>query len=160
MTPRLTIATALLLTLSGCATVTESRFYPLNWFGGNSTPQAETAQAVPQDIPPLVPANAVVQTVEGRPLVSEVVAVQLGQTTDGVIVSAQGIATPQGAYAVELTAGGALDGEIFLDFRAFTGARNGGTTVSASRFFTNAELGGARVITVRTATNTRSVRRR
>ncbi|MEM9438566.1 MAG: hypothetical protein AAGA15_16180 [Pseudomonadota bacterium] len=145
------------LTTGGCARVSESRLNPLNWFGEEETPQAEAAQ--PADLQPLVPPSRVIQQVEGRPLVAQISELEVTPTLGGVIVRATGTATAAGAYSAQLTTAAVTDSEINLDFRAFQGRGPGGGSVAVARFVSDEELGSARTISVRSASNTIARRR-
>ena len=151
------------LTASGCARVSESRFNPLNWWGSNEPAQIDPATGQPvidrSTIRPLVPASRVTQTVDARPLVAEITQLEVTPTLGGVIVRATGRAATAGSFSAELTLREASSEGFFLDMRAFqqTGAGSGSVTVA--RFISDGDLGGARTITVRGATNSLSRRR-
>ncbi|MEO0676666.1 MAG: hypothetical protein AAFZ02_03825 [Pseudomonadota bacterium] len=149
----LMVATALLL--GGCARISESRFNPLNIFRS----EEERAVIDPADIRPLVPPDRVVQTVEARPLVSQLAELEVTPTIGGVIVRASGTASASGAFSAQLTTRAVSSDVIELDFRAFQGTGPGGGRVTAARFFSDEELGSARTISVRSATNSLSRRR-
>ena len=144
------------MTISGCARISESRFNPFNLFRGGD---GEAAQAAPVNVRPIVPEDRVVQTVDARPLVAQVTELEITPTIGGVVVRAQGTATASGAFSAELTTAGFDATQITLDMRAFQGGGPGTGTISVARFFSDAELGGARVISVRSASNTLSRRR-
>ena len=153
----ISVVTLAALLLSGCARVSESRLNPFNWFGGNRGGDAQIVD--PADIRPLVPADRVVQVVDGRPLVAQITQVDLTPTSDGIIVRASGIATAAGAYSGELTTASVGDGTIALDFRAFQGGGAGDGTITVARFLSFGELGNTRTITVRSASNAVTRRR-
>jgi len=136
------------LALGGCARVSDSRFNPLNWFERDAQ-QAER----PRDIRPLVPPDAVTEIVDARPLVAAVSDLEVTPTFGGILVRAFGTATDSGAYSAQLTLAETSASEITLDFRAFQGRGAGGARVTVARFITNSELGGARTIRVRSASN-------
>ncbi|MEL6915999.1 MAG: hypothetical protein AAFP13_16005 [Pseudomonadota bacterium] len=140
--------------LSGCARIAESRFNPLNIF---RSPEAQVID--PARIRPLVPPDRVVQQVDARPLVAAISDVEVSPTLGGVIVRARGTATSAGAYSAELTTAAADIEGITLDFRAFQGRGPGGGQVSVARFLSDADVGRARTITVRSASNSVSRRR-
>lgn len=152
-----------LLTASGCARVAESRFNPLNWWGNSEPTQIDPATGQPvidrSNIRPLVPASRVTQTVDARPLVAEVTQLEITPTIGGVIVRASGRAATAGSFSAELTLREASSDGIFLDMRAFQQSGAGGGSITVARFISDADLGGARSITVRGATNSLSRRR-
>ncbi|MEM1100320.1 MAG: hypothetical protein AAGH73_02165 [Pseudomonadota bacterium] len=143
------------LCLGGCARISESRFNPLNIFRGDDTPRAID----PATIRPLVPADRVVQSVDARPLVASISELEVTPTVGGVIVRARGTATAGGAYSADLTTAQASAEGITLDFRAFQGRGPGGGQVTVARFLSDAQLGSARTVSVRSASNSLSRRR-
>ncbi|MEL6690432.1 MAG: hypothetical protein AAFP28_08935 [Pseudomonadota bacterium] len=151
------------LTASGCARVSESRFNPLNWWGSSEPTQIDPATGQPvidrSNIRPLVPASRVRQTVDARPLVAEVTQLEITPTIGGVIVRASGRAATAGTYSAELTLREASNEGLFLDLRAFQQTGAGAGNVTVARFVSDADLGGARTITVRGQTNSLSRRR-
>ena len=152
----ISVITLAALLLSGCARVSESRLNPFNWFGNRG---GEAQVVDPANIRPLVPADRVVQVVDGRPLVAQVTQVDLTPTSDGIIVRASGIATAAGAHSGELTTASVGDGTIALDFRAFQGGGAGDGTITVARFLSFGELGNTRSISVRSASNVVTRRR-
>ena len=145
------------LALAGC----ESRFNPVNWFGG-STEEAT-----------LAPRRGYVETVDRRPLVQQVLSMKVDRVPGGAIVSAIGLPPTQGHWATDLvpettTIGDkpvADNGVLAFQFRLLPppGPRRSGTPVSrelsASTFLTDQELLGVRTIVVRGQTNQFSARR-
>ncbi|MEM8591603.1 MAG: hypothetical protein AAGF13_03665 [Pseudomonadota bacterium] len=100
-----------------------------------------------------------VQTIENRPLAAQVTELEVTPTLGGVIVRAAGVAETAGAFSAELTLASQTPESITLDLRAFQGRGTGGGRLAVARFFTDGELGSARTISVRSATNTLSRRR-
>ena len=151
------------LTTSGCARVSESRFNPFNWWGNSQAVEIDPTTGQPvidrASIRPLVPPSRVTQTVDARPLVAEVTQLEITPTIGGVIVRATGRSATAGSFSAELTLREASSEGVFLDMRAFqrTGAGSGSVTVA--RFISDGDLGGARTITVRGETNSLSRRR-
>lgn len=76
------------MVLTACAAVRESRLNPLNWFGGDRSEEVLTAE------PGLV--------VDGRPLVSQVISLQVDPTPEGAIIRAVGLPPVQGFWKAEL----------------------------------------------------------
>ena len=159
----ISLMAVVLLTASGCAQVSESRFNPLNWWGSSEPAQIDpaTGQAVidRSTIRPLVPASRVTQTVDARPLVEEIGQLEVTPTLGGVIVRATGRAATAGSFSAELTLREASIEGLFLEMRAFQQNGAGGGNVTVARFISDDELGGARSITVRGASNSLSRRR-
>lgn len=152
------LGTALLMTLSACAQVSESRFNPVNWFSGSrEAPQIDQTEARP-----LVPEGGLTQTVDGRVLVQSVTALNVDRTPGGAIVRAVGIAPTQGYFNAELVSLGVANGVLTLDFRAQQprGGQTQGSTqsreISAAFVIEPNELAGIRSVRVQGATNART----
>ena len=97
---------AVLLGLSGCARVAESRLNPFNWFGGAET---ETATAAPAEI-----------DTDPRPRVAQVTSLTIEPTPTGAIVRATGLPPTQGWFAAALVpeTDEPVNGEMVYVFRA------------------------------------------
>lgn len=153
----------LVLTTSGCARVSESRLNPFNWFGSGEAVEIDPTTGQPvidrARIRPLVPASRVTQTVDARPLVAEVTQLEITPTIGGVIIRATGDSATAGSFSAELTLREASSEGLFLDMRAFQQTGAGGGSVTVARFISDADLGSARTITVRGASNSLSRRR-
>ena len=155
------LGTAVLMTLTGCARVAESRFNPLNWFGSSQT------APVPLDteLRPLVPRTRTTIEVDNRPLITSVSTMSIDRTTTGAIVRATGVAPTQGFYNAELVSRGIDNGVLTLDFRAQAPADFGadGSTrsrqISAAYILDRSELAAIRSVRVQGATDARVSRR-
>ena len=86
MTRSMTVALAALLTLTACGAVSQSRLNPFNWFG-RSAP-TETI--------------ALVEKVDARPLISDVLSMSVEPYSGGAIVRATGRSETQGWWDAEL----------------------------------------------------------
>ena len=144
---------AAVMVVSGCASVRESRFNPLNWFG-----RSQEARAV---------AQAAAAVDGGRVPVDQVIELSVEPTTGGAIVRAKGLPQTQGWYRAELIREEvAKDGEIVFRFvvKKPEGVTPAGTPMSreitAAAFLTDFQLEGVRTITVTGTQNARSTRRR
>ncbi|MGP9789692.1 hypothetical protein [Roseinatronobacter sp. NSM] len=146
----------LVLALSACGTMRESRLNPRNWFGGQST---ET----------LVPATGWGGTVDRRALVPAVTELEVLRTPEGAVVHATGMTATQGWWDAELRAinderpvNGALIYEFVLA-SPMSATRVAGTdasrTVTAGVKISNRRLEGVQRIVVRGAQNQREIRR-
>lgn len=150
-------AMAALVFLASCGT----RLNPFNWFGGStSEPVAATTQDEAEPVDP-------------RPLVDQVIALQVDRAPGGALVTAVGLPTVQGFHGAELvpTETGiddrpvAEDGVLTFRFVAVPppGRRPSGTPasreISAGVFLTDQALAAVRTITVVGARNQRSARR-
>ncbi|MEM6727184.1 MAG: hypothetical protein AAF618_01675 [Pseudomonadota bacterium] len=142
--------------LSGCSGFSESRFNPMNLLGGGGAEEEEGAprEVRQENVRPLVPQERVVQTVDTRPLVAQITALEVTPASGGVIVRANGRAAQAGTYSAELTLAAATPTSLTFDMRAFQGAGSGDGRVGVARFVSNEELGSARSITVRANGNT------
>ncbi|WP_439560979.1 hypothetical protein [Roseinatronobacter sp.] len=145
----------LVLVLSACGTMRESRLNPRNWFGSQST---ET----------LVPASGWGTTVDRRALVPVVTEVEVLRTPEGAVVHASGVTATQGWWDVELRPINderPVDGALIYEFVLASPMSASGTGTEASRTVTagvklsNRRLEGVRRIVVRGAQNQREVRR-
>lgn len=106
MTQRaLLLGLAVVLGLSGCARVAESRFNPFNWFGSAET---ETA-AAPAEL-----------ATDPRPAVAQVTSLTIEPTPTGAIVRATGLPPTQGWFAAALVpeTDEPVNGEMVYVFRA------------------------------------------
>jgi hypothetical protein len=145
--------------LAGCATVRDSRLNPLNWFGqSRSAPVAAAATAAAED---------------PRPLVDQVVAMEVARTPGGAILTATGLPPTQGWWNARLVPlaegydGRPLpeDGVMTFDFRLDEPLRPRPSGRQASRevttgvFLGDSTLAGTRTIVVRGARNQRAARR-
>lgn len=151
------------LTASGCARVSESRLNPFNWGGGGEPEEIDPATGAPvidrSEIPPLIPQNRIIRTVDARPLVAAVTQLEITPTVGGIVIRATGRAETAGAFAAELTLAEATTAGIILDMRAFQETGSGGGNVTIARFISDGDLGAVSTITVRAATNSLSRRR-
>ena len=156
MTPRFwIIATILVVGLTGCSRINESRFNPLNWFGSG---QDETLAPLDDDA-----AN------ERRPLVPEITSLVIEKTPGGAIVRVTGLPGEQGWFAPELVSlnrdGDPIDGVLTYSFRAVppqTPTRvstRQSRELSAAVFVPEIVLQRVRVIQVTGALNSRAARR-
>jgi hypothetical protein len=146
MSRPLLAALALLLTLTACGQVRESRINPLNWFGrSEARPTAPLGQPIP-----VLP--------DTRPLVDQVTAMSLERTHGGAILRATGLPPTQGFWDAELvavTGANVGEGVLVFDFRLAPPpylARQGTTfsrEVEVATFLSNAQLEGVSRIVVR-----------
>jgi hypothetical protein len=158
MRKTLTVLILTSVTLSGCARVTESRLNPLNWFG-----RSEPVANVNADgsIRPLVPAGALRQIVDTRPLINSVTALSIDRTPDGAIVRASGQTQGQGFHNAELVAVQQSGGTLTLAFRAAAPGtiQTGTQNITAAYVLSSAELATISRIQVQGSANTLSSNR-
>ena len=151
------LSTAVLLTLSGCARISDSRLNPFNWFG-NST---ETTAVAPADRRPLVPEGRGA-IVDSRPMVQTITALSIDRAPSGAIVRATGVAPTQGYFNAELVEVGISNGVLMLEFRAQapTGFKAQGSArsreINAGYIIDTTTLAGIRSVRVQSATNART----
>ncbi len=139
--------------LSGCATVSESRLNPFNWFGSDDE----------ETLDPIAVEN------ERRPLVSEITNLVIERTPGGAIVRVTGLTPTQGWFAPALVNldpfGNAVNGVMSYSFRAVPPEQTTRVStvqsreLSAAVFISNAALRDVRVIQVTGARNSRAARR-
>lgn len=148
-------ALALVLAVSACGTVRDSRLNPLNWFSREST---ET----------LAPAGGWATDIDRRALVPVVTGLEVIPTTGGALVQASGLTETQGWWDVELrpiNRGRPVDDALIYEFvvaaprSATRVSTEASRTVTAGVKIPTPRLQGVRRIIVRGAQNQRSVTR-
>lgn len=151
----LTACLAAMLLLASCASVSQSRLNPFNWFGAS---QPET----------LVPAGGYRVAQDSRPLVGTVSEMVVEQIPGGALVRASGIPDTQGYWAAELVPEhDMLPRDGVLSFRSVAAPpitpKPAGTEssrqITAAIFVPTPRLQDVQVITVRGAQTQRSARR-
>ncbi|MBF9029781.1 hypothetical protein HKCCE3408_05185 [Rhodobacterales bacterium HKCCE3408] len=93
---------AAFLVLAAC----ESRLNPFNWFGG---PREERIDVAEQQAEPADP----------RPLIDQVIDLDLTRLPTGAVVSAIGLPPRQGFWEADLVERSREDGILILEFRVF-----------------------------------------
>lgn len=150
-----------LLTLSGCARLSDSQLNPLNWFG-NSTQAPVTSAG---DRLTLIPAGRATVIIDGRSMVQSITSLSIDRSSSGAIVRAVGVAPTQGYFNAELVNRGVTNGVLTLEFRA---QRPNGIEVSGSDRSRQinvaypldaSELSAIQSVRVEAATNARTSRR-
>lgn len=152
MSRSLLAALSLVLVLSACATVRDSRINPFNWFG------KDTAETVTVDGETLI--------VDGRRLAASITSLKIDAFPGGAIIRTIGLPPTQGFWDAELIE---IDSEnpseVFYEFRMSPpiGPRRASTQRSreiiAGATLSRARLEDVRTITVIGAQNRRTVRR-
>ncbi|NSX56263.1 hypothetical protein [Parasulfitobacter algicola] len=139
--------------LAGCATVRESRVNPFNWFGNA---QEETLQAAPERA----------TTQDRRPMVSQIVSIEIDRTPGGAILRAVGLPPTQGYFAGDLVRVQNTDpGVLTYEFRIIPPRGTQRTSTQQSRevvvalFITDQDLQRASAIRVIGQLNAQSLRR-
>ncbi len=151
MTGKLLITLVVLATLAGCATVSESRFNPFNWFG-----RSERVRTVAVD-----PGTGVPQF----NLVAQITQLRVEKAPGGAIVRATGLPPRQGYWDGELVLLGAEDGVLSYQFAIKPPPGQTRVSTPQSRevvigmFLSNQNLEGVRQIRVSAAQNALAVRR-
>lgn len=154
----LPLALTAALTLSACATISESRLNPFNWFGSSvSAPVTASGELLP-----LIPAGTRFGEVENRGLIDQVASMQVERVPSGAIVRATGVANTLGQFNAELVNAGVVDGILTLSFRVAVpaGAQSGGIQrsreITVAKSFSLNDLAGVRSIRVQAAQNIRT----
>lgn len=163
------IASGLVLTLlGGCATISESRFNPLNWFGSSEpTPVATAADGSAVIVlPTLSPRKGYPELIDTRPLAPQITDVQVVRSASGAIVTATALVPSLGYYDAQLVrAESDSASTLVFDYRLRPPQKTVGTGNAAQRRIPAAyslstpELAGIRTIIVRGANGARQVRR-
>lgn len=149
--PFLAALTAVMF-LTACGGFRESRWNPFNWFGRSQPEQAQTfAIGTPED---------------PRPLVDQVLSMEVEQTNGGAIIRATGLPPTQGYFKADLVARPIDEnGVLVFDFRIAPPAeqKRAGSErsrqVVAATFLSNRKLEEISQIVVQGAGNARSARR-
>ncbi len=155
------MGTALLIGLSGCARIADSRLNPFNWFG-NSQPAAVVDASERR---PLVPEGRRTVIVDNRALLQTVDAMSVDRAPAGAIVRATGTAPGQGYFNAQLVSRGVANGVLTLEFRAqapsaFEGiGPNRSRQITAAYVIDAAELAAIRSVRIEAASNARVSRR-
>jgi hypothetical protein len=154
-----TLTLCLILTVSGCARLADSRLNPLNWFGRSTAVAATTPTG---ELRPLVPEGRRVQVVDGRVLIDTIADMSVDRNPGGAILRATGVAATQGFYNAQLVLRSAENGVLTYDFRVEAPAGFEAIGTEASRRITaavaldDARLAGVRRIVVQGARNART----
>ncbi len=147
-----TLALTSVLVLASCGAMRESRLNPLNWFGRSQPAQVDSVGAALPD--------------DRRPLVEQVLEMEIEPTPQGAIVRAKGLSPMQGYYDAELVARPIDEnGVLVYEFRLMPPPTRKPVGVQVTREVTVAtslsvhKLEGITQIVVQGATNARSSRR-
>ena len=152
------LGTAVLLTLTGCARIADSRFNPVNWFGSST----EAPVDADGQTRPLIPANNRTVAIDNRTMVQSITSLDIDPTPSGAIVRAVGVAQTQGYFNAELVSRGVANGVLDLEFRAQapTALEVPGTTqsrqISAAHVIERSDLAAIRSVRVTAETNART----
>lgn len=152
LTPRtLVLVLALGLVLTGCASVSQSKYNPFNWFK-SAEPTAPTVLYVP--------------VADKRLLVAQVLTLKIEQTPDGAIIRATGLPPTQGWWKAALVKVDQDDAaKLIYEFRVFPPITPFPAGSPVSREITvaisvsNQKLDGIKSIIVQGAANALSSRR-
>lgn len=144
-------ALGMVMFVSACGTIRDSRLNPFNWFGGPT----ETV-VVAEDADPLDP----------RPLVAQITDLKIEPIPDGALVRATGLPPTQGWWDAELVEGEiSAEGVLTYEFRLRAPLQP--TAVGTPRArqiivaapISHSKLAGVRAITVQGASNALTSRR-
>lgn len=153
MTKTLTVAIAVMVLLTGCGRLTESRLNPFNWFERDR--QVESR----------IPASEIER--DPRPLVDQVLSVTIERTPGGGILRASGLPPTQGHWdpALLLDQTRSNGGVLVYQFRLQRPGTDQRVSTPQSRevvvaeFLTDQVLAGVREIQILGVTGSRSIRR-
>ena len=157
--------------LTGCAAINDSRYNPLNWFG-RSQPDPAALDVASAEVNPLIPQRRISlfrnnqpEAFAGQPI-AEITELLVERRAGGAIIRATGQANRVGPFDVRLIADEAAstgDTLVFdlkaLQQRGPVSSSPQARQVVVGRWITDQELRGIRTITVRGASNARTVRR-
>lgn len=162
MRPALPFALCIILAATGCSRIADSRFNPLNWFGG-SQPVANVDAA--GNLRPLVTSEMIRREVDGRVMIDTVEAMDVARNASGAIVTATGTAATQGGFNAQLVPVAFENGTLTLAFRVeipqgFQAQGPANTRrITVARALDASELAGVRSIRVQGVRNARVSRR-
>ncbi|MER5172510.1 hypothetical protein [Thioclava sp. GXIMD2076] len=155
---------AIVLALSACGSLRESRMNPWNWFG-SSTEEKTTPTLAPKG-------GYEAALADNRSVIAEVTALSIRKTSGGAIVEVTALPPTQGWWNIGLIAendGRPVNGEVrytLVGFPPAAGspeATRAGTVssrqVTAAAYIDNFKLADVRKVTVVAATNSRSASR-
>lgn len=154
MTVKVFIAVTLVVAVTGCARVSESRLNPFNWFGRSSS--VETVVVDPGVLP------------DGRRLVAQVTTLKIEKVPGGAILRATGLPQRQGYFdgeLVQVDANPPRAGLITFQFRISSPYETTRVSTVRSRevvvaqFLSDQKLAGIRQIQVTAGGNALIVRR-
>lgn len=149
----LSLTLALLVAVSGCGRVADSRINPMNWFGGDKE-QRVAAQETPETA----------QRTDS--LIAEILELEAAPHPGGVILTARGRAATQGFFDAELVPLGREGSQLLFEFRARApqNPQPEGAPVTreilAGLFLSRQTIGPATQIVVIAAQNRRTIRQR
>ena len=138
------LAACVLITISGCARISQSRLNPLNWFGRAEPAAIATEETV---IRPLVPENRGIVIVDQRVPADQVTRLAIERTNDGAIIRASALVTGQ-PYNAELVLVSLENGTATYAFVTERGASNGQQSVTVAKPIDAAELAQIRRVVV------------
>lgn len=164
---RQVIISGLVLSLmAGCATVKESRFNPLNWFGKSESIAVDQNGQNVTVLKTLAPRKGYPVFVDTRPLAPQIIEMQMVKSASGAIVTATAALPSTGYYDAELVAVPSESANtLVFDFRLRAPSQNApaGTAaqrqITAAKSLSNADIAGIRTVIVRGADGARQVRR-
>lgn len=145
----------LVMTLTACGRLRESRLNPFNWFSRGE--RVETTDVA-----------APVERADGRQLVANVTSLVIERTKGGAIIRATGLPPTQGFWAAELVPveGSEVEsGELVYEFLIFPpptpqpASTQRSREITAATFLTDFRLDAISSITVRGAATSQSARR-
>ncbi|SFI67544.1 hypothetical protein [Celeribacter neptunius] len=152
--------------LAGCATVRDSKFNPLNWFGASEPVAVDEYGQQVVVLKTLAPRKGYPVFVDTRPLAPAISDVQVVKSASGAIITASAALPSTGYYDAELLRMPSdQPGVAIFEFRLRPPAEAAptGTTaqrrITAAKSLSNAEIAGIRTIIVKGAEGARQVRR-
>ncbi|MEP5758514.1 MAG: hypothetical protein ABJ327_04200 [Litoreibacter sp.] len=153
MSKSLLAALGLVVVVSACGTVRESRLNPFNWFGKDRN-EAVAVDAAPQTI------------VDGRTLVDQIVSLDIDRLPGGAIVRTVALPATQGFWDAQLIEVESEDPTALVyQFRVTPPLNRRAQSTQRSReIIAGAEISSARLESIRTITvigrqNQRTIRR-
>lgn len=152
--------------LAGCATVRESKFNPLNWFGKSEAVTVDQNGQPVVVLKTLAPRKGYPAFTDTRPLAPALSDVKMVKSASGAIVTATAPLPSLGYYDAELVAVPSERADtLVFDFRLrppSEAAPQGSAAqrhITAAKSLSTAEIAGIRTVIVKAANGARQVRR-
>ena len=155
-----------LMLVTGCATIKESRINPLNWFGKSEPVTVLNDGTAVTVLPSLAPRKGYPNFVDTRPLAPVISDVTVVRSASGAIITATATLPTLGYFDAELVRVATDRADVAAyEFRLRPPTSNAPTGTAAQRQITaakslsNEEIAGIRTIVVEGAAGARQIRR-
>ena len=149
------LSLCILVTVAGCARISNSRINPLNWFGKSEPTPVAVASS---EIRPLVPENRSIVTIDQRSMVDTITAASIERTNDGAILTATAV-TIGAPYNAQLRLESVIGNTATYSFVAQNAGGNAPTAITVAEKLDHSQLASIRTIVINGANGGRQIRR-